>query len=111
MGKRLVLALAAILLSGTAQASERFSLRYPGWTLYLDLHEPRLVHDPLSSSRTLRLLVPGKSLLSESGLRVPLDESMFLSIEATVIQWQADPALPDTMRRAFRAGIGVGMEF
>ena len=118
MGKRAFWVLAGFLALGSAHASERFSPHYlggyPGWTLYLDLRTPPYearVPGETSLSHSLVLRVPGKSLFSETGLRVPLEDSTFLSLEATVTEWYATPALPSTARRAFQAAIGVGVEF
>jgi hypothetical protein len=114
MGKRAFWVLAGFLALGAAHASERFSVQYPGWALYLDLRTPpyetQVPGEP-SVSRSLVVRLPSRTLLSESGLRLPLQDSSFLSLEATVYEWYADPALPATARRAFQAGIGVGVEF
>jgi hypothetical protein len=114
MGRCAFWVLAGLLAAGSAHASERIDLTFPGWALYLDLRTPPYEarvpgEPPLRHSLVLR--VPGKSLLAESGLRVPLEDSTFLSFEATVTEWYADPAIPATGRRAFQAGIGVGVEF
>jgi hypothetical protein len=106
MGARAPFFLAAMLACGGAEAAERFALAYPGWTYYLGLEPPRA-----TASLQLRLDVPAKPLLSESGLRLPLRGSTFLSIEAALVEWRANPALPETARYEVRAGIGVGLEF
>lgn len=114
MGKRAFWVLAGFLALGAAHAAEPLSLRYQGWSLYLDLRTPPYeARVPGESwlSRSLVLRVPGKSLFAETGLRVPLEDSSFLSFEATVTEWYANPAIPATGRRAFQAGIGVGVEF
>lgn len=102
------------LFAVSAHASERIDLKYPGWTFYLDLrappYEPPVPGEP-PLRHSLALRVAGKSLLAESGLRVPLEDSTFLSFEAAVTEWYADPAIPATGRRAFQAGVGVGVEF
>jgi hypothetical protein len=82
MGVRAPLFLAAVLACGGAEATER-----------------------------LRLELPGKSLFSEKGLRLPIGGSSFVLIEAALVEWRANPALPETARFALRAGIGVGVEF
>ena len=109
MGTRAPLLVAAMLACGGAQAAESFTLRYPGWTFYLELERPRLAAE--AASRGLRLRLSDKPLLSESGLRLPLGEASFLSIEATLVQWRENPAVPETARYALRAGVGFGVEF
>ncbi len=117
MVTRVLPLLAASLMIGSAHASDRFSLRYPGWTLYLDLRQPRLGHDPLApadaaeTSRSFSIRLPGKALLSENGLRLPLSEGAFLSFDATFTASHVDPAVPGTVKPAFKAGIGLGVEF
>jgi len=82
MGARASLFLAAMVVCGGAEAAER-----------------------------LRLELPGKSLFSEKGLRLPLGGSTFVLIEAALVEWRANPALPETGRYGLRAGIGVRLEF
>ena len=108
MGTRAPLLLAAMLTCGAAQATERFALSYPGWTFYLELERPR---PAAATSPHARLRLSDKPLLSESGLRLPLGEGSFLSLEATLVQWRENPAVPETVRYALRAGVGVGVEF
>ena len=82
MGARASLLLAAVLACGGAEAAER-----------------------------LRLDLPGKPLFSAKGLRLPLGDSTFVLIEAALVEWRANPALPETARYSLRAGFGVGLEF
>lgn len=114
MGKRAFWVLAGFLALGAAHASEPVVLEYQGWALYLDLRAPsyeaRVPGEP-SLTRSIVLRLPSRSLFSESGLRFPLQDSSFLSLEATIYEWYVDPAIPATGRRAFQAGIGVGVEF
>jgi len=105
MGARASFFLAAMLVCGSA-AAQRPALAYPGWTYYLDLEPPRATASP-----PLRLDLPGKPLLSENGLRLPLGGSTFVSIQATLVEWRANPALPETARFSLRTGVGVGVEF
>ena len=82
MGARAPFLLAAMLACGGAEAAER-----------------------------LRLDLPGKPLFSATGLRLPLGGSTFVVIEAALVEWRANPALPETARYALRAGFGVRVEF
>ena len=73
MGRCAFWVLAGLLAAGSAHASERIDLTFPGWALYLDLRSPPYEarvpgEPPLRHSLVLR--VPGKSLFAESGLRV-----------------------------------------
>ncbi|HZM33957.1 MAG TPA: hypothetical protein VFC18_05620 [Burkholderiales bacterium] len=63
------------------------------------------------AAERLRLDPPGEPFLSEKGLRLPLGDSTFVLIEAALVEWRANPALPETARYALRAGIGVRLEF
>lgn len=111
MGVRVLLLGAAILTCGGVEAAERFTLVYPGWTFYLRLDPPRLAVPESAPRRILSLAAPGRPLLSENGLRLPLGGSGFLSIEAALVERRTNPALPETTKYVLRAGLGVGMEF
>jgi hypothetical protein len=65
----------------------------------------------VEAAERLRLDLPGKLLFSERGLRLPLGDSAFVVIEAALVEWRANPALPETARYGLRAGLGVRVEF
>jgi hypothetical protein len=96
-----------MLACGGVDAGERLALRYPGWTFYLELDRPRLAADGDAREAASRRGLT----LSEDGLRLPLGESGFLRIEATLVEWRENPAVPETARYALRAGVGVGVQF
>jgi len=115
MGKRAFLFIAASFALASAEAADRINLTYPGWALSLDRQAPRLsapqIEGTQPDSRTLSLRVSGAHLLSESGWRLPLSDSTFLSIEATFTTRHINPAHPALARPSFQAGFGLGVEF
>ena len=106
-----VLFLAALSAALNAKADEqRINLRYPGWALTLD-RQTSLHRDHPEESRTLSLRLSGAELLAQNGWRLPLRDTMFLSLEATVTTRHINPVHPSLNRPAFQAGVGVGVEF
>ena len=105
-----VLFLAVVSAAFNAMAQERINLRYPGWALSLDRHMS-FSKEAEEQTRTFSLRLSGSQLLADNGWRVPLSESMFLSLEATFTTRHINPVHPRLARPAFQAGIGVGVEF
>ena len=65
----------------------------------------------VEAAERLRLDVPGQPFLSAKGLRLPLGDSTFVLIEAALVEWRVNPALPETARYGLRAGLGFRLEF
>jgi hypothetical protein len=106
-----VLFLVALSAALNARADDqRINLRYPGWALSLD-RQVSLQREYSEQSRTLSLRLSGSELLPQTGWRLPLRESMFLSLDATFSTQHVNPAHPSLARPAFQAGVGVGVEF
>ena len=104
-----VLFVAAVSFALNARAGARIDLEYPGWALSLDRQAS--IHEEKQESRTLSLRFSGAGLASQTGWRLPLRDSAFLSLEATFTTPQLNPAHPALARPSFQAGIGVGFEF
>ncbi|MGQ0546828.1 MAG: hypothetical protein ACT4P3_16075, partial [Betaproteobacteria bacterium] len=97
MGNRVFLAVvlfvAAVSAAFNARAEERINLRYPGWALTIDRNEGIVSEaDQRSDSRTFSLRLSSAELASQTGWRVPLRESMFLTLEAMFSMRHINPA-------------------
>ena len=100
----------------TAEGAAAFSLRAPGWVLSFDSHPAQLVPFPagaheVSAGRRLSFRLSGAPPPASEGWRMPLNDSTFLSFEATFRAAPLYPMPPGLVRPALQAVVGLGIEF
>lgn len=122
----LLFLIAASVAVSVAQADERwtltadggtaFSLRAPGWVLSFDSRAAPPAAFPgeqreLPASRSFSLRLSRAPLRPGEVWRLPLNDSTFLSFEATFIEVVLHPMPPGWTRPALQAQVGLGIRF